>query len=77
MLSMIYSPVLILWISAVAVSQEPEVQRNGGVRWDDLSVARRSTGQENDYGSVILHKSTGKVPNGHVCGIIGPSGSGM
>ena len=40
-----------------------------GLYWKDLSV--QTVG-----GTVILHPTQGFVSNGHVCGLLGPSGSG-
>ena len=41
----------------------------GGILWEDLNVVTQE-------GKQILHSSSGYIANGHVCGIIGPSGSG-
>lgn len=40
-----------------------------GLLWQGLSVATSS----NDY---LLHPTSGFVENGHICGILGPSGAG-
>lgn len=47
--------------------------QEGGIAWLDLNVAARARGSDD---KMLLHKSSGFIPNGHLCGVIGPSGSG-
>lgn len=50
----------------------------GGIMWEDLMATSSSSSSRNNGGStqIILNKSSGYVQNGHICGILGPSGVG-
>ncbi len=63
------------------------VVQGGGLRWRDLEVKiEHSKGwfsslknigrnkKKRDQDKILLHSVTGFIPNGHMCGIIGPSG---
>lgn len=64
---------LLIWLSltlVVVVVSETDQSSSTGVRWRDLSVSLASDG------TTILQPSSGFIPSGHLCGIIGPSGGG-
>ena len=52
------------WVARAAAAHS-----DGGVAWQELSVRVRQD-------TILLHKTSGYVPNGCICGILGPSGSG-
>jgi len=62
---------LLVWLSLTIVVVTGNEQTDAtGVRWRDLQVSLSSDG------SIILQPSSGFIPSGHLCGIIGPSGGG-
>jgi ABC-type uncharacterized transport system YnjBCD ATPase subunit len=52
----------------------PTEQDDGLLVWDNLSVNVSTTLTGNDV--VLLHPTSGQVPAGHLCGILGSSGAG-
>lgn len=58
------------WTIVVAVVSGNDQADKTGVRWRDLQVSISSDG------TTILQPSSGFIPSGHLCGIIGPSGGG-
>ena len=63
------SYVLTSWFSWVLASRNGTAAINGGLHWNNLSV------QTSD-GKFLLHNCHGFIPDGHLCGILGPSGAG-
>jgi ABC-type multidrug transport system ATPase subunit len=65
---------LFVWLSllvvAVCSGNEQQSDQTTGVRWRDLHVSVSSDG------TTLLQPSSGFIPSGHLCGIIGPSGGG-
>ena len=59
-------------LSSIAADHRSEE----GIVWLDLSVRTKRKTKHSKSVEYILHKSSGFIPNGHLCGIIGPSGSG-
>lgn len=46
----------------------------GGLVWKDLSVRTRK--RMNGSTTFLLQNCSGMIPNGHLCGLLGPSGAG-
>jgi ABC-type uncharacterized transport system fused permease/ATPase subunit len=42
---------------------------DGGLVWNDLSVRTQN-------GTFLVQNCHGMIPNGHLCGLLGPSGAG-
>ena len=62
----IFSLFLISFIS-LGVAQQSNNETSSGLVWNGLSIQTSS-------GQCIVHSFDGFIENGHVCGILGPSG---
>lgn len=60
--------ILVFWLP-LALSSGNKTLTKSGLFWNNLSV-------QIPGGQFLLHKFHGFIPNGHICGIIGPSGAG-
>jgi ABC-type multidrug transport system ATPase subunit/ABC-type multidrug transport system permease subunit len=62
---------IVLFISILIISEAAKDDiESDGLFWKELTVSTRKQNK------ILLHKSTGFVPNGKVAAIIGPSGAG-
>ena len=59
-----------LLFTTTTAAPEQHSEAEAGVRWRDLQVSTSSDG------TTLLQPSSGFIPSGHLCGIIGPSGGG-
>lgn len=64
----LYIVISILSLAAIGESSKDDYDSDG-LRWKDLTVSTRKN-------KILLHKSTGFIPNGKTAAIIGPSGAG-
>jgi hypothetical protein len=46
-----------------------KLDTGGGLIWNDLSVCTKN-------GTFLVKNCSGRIPNGHLCGLLGPSGAG-
>jgi ABC-type glutathione transport system ATPase component len=51
----------------------PSIISTSGLIWKNLSVGTTTTLDDVTY---LLRNCSGKIPNGHLCGLLGPSGAG-
>ena len=61
--------VLLCFHLAIGIENNTNANPVSGLYWNDLSV------QTTD-GAFLLHNCNGFIPDGQMCGILGPSGAG-
>ena len=64
-----FSVILLAGSAEFVSAQRKNETLSSGLIWNDLSVQTSS-------GTYLVHNCHGFVPNGNICGILGPSGAG-